>query len=210
MALRADTIAACASAIGAVASAVAAIYALLFLSHQEEIARTQLRATYLSNLFSKQVDGLASLQGTLSEFVERVAHDQIFDATEHDAGDDISDADIEKYYNRIKERYFRYDNVIYTIAAKTEAVYLVMPKSFAGVVERPKTASRNLTSSMKEFIEKKPTRAAFFTFAKDMRENVEQLDEWINTNVDCLRNILAGGQPITDGNVTPCITPLTN
>lgn len=77
MPFRADTIAACASAIGAIASAIAATYALVFLSHQEEIARTQLQATYLSNLFDKQVDSLASLQATTAEFSELVNHDQL-------------------------------------------------------------------------------------------------------------------------------------
>jgi hypothetical protein len=66
---KADTIAACASAVGAIASAFVAVYALSLAQHQEDIARDQLQATYLSNLYSKQVDSLAALQASLFDMM---------------------------------------------------------------------------------------------------------------------------------------------
>jgi hypothetical protein len=195
-------IAACASAIGAVASAVAAIYALVFLYHQEEIARTQLQATYLSNLFTKQVDSLASLQATLSEFFEMLFHDQMLDMIDNETTHNADD--ITKYYNHLKERYPTYDKMIYTISAKTAAVYLVVPKSLGKVVEIPLAAFKKITKTMREFIEGEPTKETFDRFGKDMREKLDTLGQWLDIYVDCLRNILAGGQPITVGNVTPC------
>jgi hypothetical protein len=201
MTFRAETIAACASAIGAVASAVAAIYALVFLYHQEEIARTQLQATYLSNLFSKQVDRLASLQATVSEFSEMIFHDQILEMI--DDNNTVNEAAVNDFYNRLKERYPTYDNMTYTIAARAAALYLVVPKSLGSVVEIPLAASKKITSTMKDFIKEKPTTETFKRFAKNMEKKLDPLGQWLDLYVDCLRNILADGQPITVGNVTP-------
>src|SRR5260370_12143223 len=68
--IRWDTIAAIASAIGAIASAGIAAYALQFISRQEEIARNQVQATYLSNLYARQVDNFAALETALKEFYD--------------------------------------------------------------------------------------------------------------------------------------------
>jgi hypothetical protein len=198
MAFRAETIAACASAIGAVASAVAAIVALVFLQHQEEIARTQLQATYLSNLFSKQVDSLGSLMATISEFTALVDHDKLYHMI---ASAEFKDSDIDTYYNRVKEQYSRYDNMSSTIFAKTEALYILVPKSLKQVIGTAFDASRDITSNMKNFIEKKPTKETYFKFSEEMQGPVDQLDRF---DVECLRKILASGQPITDYNVTSC------
>ena len=40
------------------------VYALLLGWHQEDIARGQLQATYLANVYSKQVDGLAAFNAS--------------------------------------------------------------------------------------------------------------------------------------------------
>jgi hypothetical protein len=68
--IRWDTIAAIASAIGAIASAGIAAYALKFISRQEEIAQNQVQATYLSNLYARQVDNFAALETALKEFYD--------------------------------------------------------------------------------------------------------------------------------------------
>jgi hypothetical protein len=47
-----------------VVSVAAAIYAVIFLSHQEEIAKGQLQATYFSYLYNKPVDSTAALQAS--------------------------------------------------------------------------------------------------------------------------------------------------
>jgi len=72
---KADTVAACASAIAAIASAFVAAYALIFLSHQEDIAKQQVRATYESNLYSKQVDGFAALMTILNDLDKLIVTD---------------------------------------------------------------------------------------------------------------------------------------
>src|SRR5258708_1365434 len=66
--LEPNTIATIASAIAAIASAFAAIVALLYLAHQEDTAKEQLRATYLSNLYNKQVDSFGALQLAIRDF----------------------------------------------------------------------------------------------------------------------------------------------
>jgi hypothetical protein len=60
--------AAVASAIAAGFSAYAAIHTFSYLARQEELARQQLKATYLSNLYSKQVDIIAAAVAADSTF----------------------------------------------------------------------------------------------------------------------------------------------
>ena len=59
--LGSEAIAAIAGAIGAIASAVIAVYALVVLVRQEDIAKNQVRATFLSNLYTKQAEGFTAL-----------------------------------------------------------------------------------------------------------------------------------------------------
>jgi hypothetical protein len=94
--VRPDTIAACASALAAVASAIVAAYALVFLSHQEDIAKQQLQATYLSNLYTKQVDGIAALQNATQEFETSDFYQKVAAAVFGDI------PDLPKYQNDIK------------------------------------------------------------------------------------------------------------
>ncbi len=69
----AETVAAVASAVGTIASALLAAYGVTFLSHQEDIAKQQLQATYLSTLYSKQVDSFATFAAALSDFDHEIA-----------------------------------------------------------------------------------------------------------------------------------------
>ena len=200
MPFRADTIAACASAIGAIASAIAATYALVFLSHQEEIARTQLQATYLSNLFDKQVDSLASLQATTAEFSELVNHDQLVGIQNIDY-DHARAGVINTYYKTLKDQYSKYDNMIYTMDAKTEAVFLVVPESLLRIVQIPLNTSSKIASAVKEFTKGEPTKETFNAFAADVSKNLDALAQWQDLYLNCFRDILAGGKPMTANNV---------
>jgi hypothetical protein len=73
MAVRADTIAACASAVAAVASAVVAGYAIVLALHQEDIARNQLKASYLSNLYGRQIDTISALDASVGDVIGKGA-----------------------------------------------------------------------------------------------------------------------------------------
>src|SRR5258708_8683301 len=66
--LEPNTIATIASAIAAIASAFAAIVALLYLAHQEDTAKEQLRATYLSNLYTNQLKTFSPLPFAFPHF----------------------------------------------------------------------------------------------------------------------------------------------
>lgn len=81
--VRWDSLAAIASALAAFASALIAWEALRYLPRQEDLVKAQVEATYLNNLYSKQVDAFAEFKTALVDVI-KAHYVQRLRAVEHD------------------------------------------------------------------------------------------------------------------------------
>jgi hypothetical protein len=77
--MKTDTFAAYTSAVAAIASAVVAIFALVEAQRQEDIAKQQVQAAYLSNLYSRQTDAYGTLMVSVIDFMNTIGQDDNID-----------------------------------------------------------------------------------------------------------------------------------
>jgi hypothetical protein len=198
--MRADTIAACASAVGAIASAVAAVYALSFLSHQEDIARNQLQATYFTNLYTKQYENFSSLQTALVAFSSFIGHDEVVSET---AGVVRFD---NKYKERLDSRYAELKRVSVDVIERLQAFDIISPRSLRPFLTPPEEWVNTVESGFVDLKNKTTPEQASSLRAIILRV-AQNMFVWKDHIFPCIDNILSTGQPITDSGIAVCNIP---
>jgi hypothetical protein len=192
--IRWDTIAAIASAISAIVSAGIAAYALSFLSRQEEIARNQLQATYLSNLYARQVDNFAALETALSEFYEQTGVLRISSAPK----------EIAKYQGDVTSNMDAFHRARSNLIRRWHAMNLTAPRSFNRVADEVSIVTNEILERASEFVQAEATQERFNAFNEEMKEGFRRLDAWYTQAPECVRNIFIKGYTITDEGLADC------
>jgi hypothetical protein len=205
--VRWDTVAAIASAIGAVASAAIAAYALLFFVHQEDIARNQLEATYQSNVYSKQVDSLAALQVALNNFQNSpliddlsIGQTMLYSAT-------LNDDMIDKYQTSvIKDR----DLLIETIpkiSVAAEELALISPDPIRNTLGELFRLLYEIRATMFRYAIVKMHKDDVQNFSTDTRKLVDEVSSLQQDLERCFGDSLPHGYPLTEDRVKDCQLP---
>jgi hypothetical protein len=193
--MRMDVVAAVASAVGAVASAIVAIYALSYLAPQEEIARGQLRATYLSILYNKQVDGFAALEVSVLNFLVKA---QKLRAPSVAVANNISRLSSNEWAQLIKEALSGRDEFATDVKLKTTSVALVFPDALRDAITVPSRAVNEIMWEADTFSRSAGTDQDFSRYASSTDTNFSELDQWIKKMPDCVQSIFGRGAPITN------------
>jgi hypothetical protein len=194
--MRAETSAAVASAVAAVASAAAAICALIFLSHQEEIARSQLQATYFSNLYSKQVDSTGALEASILEFYEqtKILHDAF-------PPDYAYVRDFQSELRKNSDNYHKAQRIVVLRAKQTA---LVMPKSFGALSDHLSSMMYDLLGFADKFATSEPEKDKLESFATAMNEAFGRLSSWYDQVPECLHRSFVRGSYVTEESLLAC------
>jgi hypothetical protein len=192
--IRADTVAAIASAIGALASAFIAAYALLFLSHQEDIAQKQLQATYLSNLFAKQVDAVAAVQTELSEFYEKTAILRRQPAAQ----------DLTKFQTEVTANLDAINHAHNNLVRALNVLSLISPDSLSQLSDEISSVTYKTLRQAGEFAQGDPTPERFAAFSHQMADAFGRINGWYLKSHKCFKSILAQGKTIANEEIQSC------
>jgi hypothetical protein len=200
--LEPSTVATVASAIAAVASAIAAVVALIYLAHQENTAREQLRATYLSSLYTKQVDSFAALELSIRDF-EDVADRLHFD----DAGSgNVHLSDLNQYHSDVVKEFDAYRKSARTVWDRVEVLRLVTPKSLEQIISAPGIYINSISVKAYDFTVQAPTQNTFDSLMKDTSVAYKLLNQWKQSVPKCIQTIFIQGTPITADDAKTCGT----
>jgi hypothetical protein len=202
--IRAETIAAVASAIAAVASAIVAAYALVFLSHQEEIAKKQVRATYLTNLYNKQVDSFAALETALSKVEASSAGLHIRRLY---LRKQLDDSFQNLYKEALSAGYEQFNSDLDVLAAKTDELSLVTPETFTQIAQQPIKRYLAIRDEVSGFLLASQSLDAFHALQASIEIHQANLALWKKYVIPCARRILAKGNPIISQELDHCEMP---
>jgi hypothetical protein len=197
-----DTVAAVASAIGAIASAAVAIYALRYASNQEEIARKQLQATYTSNLYSRQIDNLAALDAELVKFV-----DGQYKTKELMERPTVTSQLTSDILRGVLERAKSYDKEEYvSLFQRSTALSLVMPGGdIKNAIFLPTLAvltEVNVITTILESETLEPEK--MLELASTMRSTSAKIYDWRAHVLGCLSSPLSNGIPVPRDQISKC------
>jgi hypothetical protein len=163
---RPDIWGAFAGGIGAVASAVIAAVTLSFLSSQE-------KATYLSNLYNKQVDTLANLEVAYFEYANLLFDDHLVLPTRQEIGD------IAAFQQHLIARESDYRRADYKITNARLAAAVVAPQKLQELIGLPEGAAAHFFEAIKEFERQKPTEENLETFLRIIDDiNQTEVEDW--------------------------------
>ena len=197
--LEPNTVATIASAIAAIASAVAAIVALIYLAHQEDTAKEQLRATYLSNLYTKQVDSFGALELAIRDF-EDVADRLHFD---HGSGNVHMD-NLDQYHSNVVKEFETYRKSARAVWDKVETLLLVTPKSFEQIISAPGHNTNVISVAAYHFTLQPPTQETLNSLVKDASVSYKLLNQWKQSIPNCVQAIFVQGSPIKENDAKTC------
>ena len=196
--MRTDTIAACASAVGAIASAFLAAYALTYVSHQEQIARDQLQATYLANLYSKQIENFAGLQSKLDKLWLLSIRDQLLAPHINTA------AEAENYRSTLGKNAFEYKEMHYQIITSVAALKLLTPRNFHSSLQIAQETAATIYSEIESFLTLPYKEDSLKKFVDSIDPNLQLLLEWNEVVSECVQVPLSQGITITEERVKAC------
>jgi hypothetical protein len=193
--VRWETVAAIASAIGALASATVAIPALLLAKHQEDIAKDQVRATYLSNLYSKQVDAVASLENSISTF-------QVY-AAEHGL---FCDRPVSgKVFKKIQPDAVReYSRLLENIGQSQSVLSFTVVPPFAAYVAVPYALMSDLVQKSTDFVAKNGNDDGYNKLCNNNQVDLRELDNWRLKFSQCVQPIFVEGSNLTEDRLRVC------
>ena len=188
-------IAVVACAIAAVASGGAAIVALIYSNQATKIAENQLQATYLSNLYNKQVDGITALSSATNQVTSsdyflytqtiRIYPERISNIKDLQTGVKKSGAD---FNQRQLSSYF----------SAAHAVGLVSPLPLAMYMRFPITKLEDAMKAFNEYIVSLPTLDNLQHFSSLSNTAFDAFLE-SNQNIErCGQAVLPKGTPITE------------
>jgi hypothetical protein len=197
--LEPNTVATIASAIAAIASAVVAIVALIYLARQEGVAKEQLRATYLSNLYTKQVDSFGALELAIRDF-EDVADRLHFDY----GSSDVHMDNLDQYHSKVVKEFEIYRKSARTVWDKVETLLLVTPKSFEQIISAPGRNTNVISVAAYNFTLQPPTQEALNSLVKDASVSYELLNQWKQSVPKCIQAIFIQGSPIKESDAKTC------
>jgi hypothetical protein len=188
---RPEIIATVAAGIGALASAVIAAITLSFLSSQE-------KATYLSNLYNKQVDTLAGVETAAFEFMNLVYADHLIRPTRAEIGD------LAEFQKKLIARNGEYQKADYKITTARLSLALVAPKALDQAIGLPETTASNIIEAIREFEKASPTEETLNHLLQKVRESEAIVNDWDETVLACLEEYLPEGMPLDNGRIDKC------
>src|SRR5258708_1308557 len=197
--LEPNTIATIASAIAAIASAFAAIVALLYLAHQEDTAKEQLRATYLSNLYNKQVDSFGALQLAIRDFED--AADRL-----HFDNPSMHMSNLDQYHSDVVKEFDTYRKSARVVWDKIETLLLVTPKSFEQIISAPGYNTTFISNASYHFTLQSPTQETLNSLVNDTSKAYKFLNQWKHSVPKCIQAIFIQGSPIKENDAKTCNT----
>jgi hypothetical protein len=204
--LRAEMLAAIASAIAAGFSAYAAIHTFGYLERQENILRQekdvltqQLEATYLSNLYNKQVESIATLESAIFTFAKLTFADHLIPA------DQLKTNDIAAFEKTISGRHAEYLKAGLVINNAVNAVDLVAPSE---LTEQAISVSivyyTGIVAAIQDFKESAPNQDSWKVFVQKLSYANSVVDMWDDVVLPCMARWLGKGKPITTERVEEC------
>jgi hypothetical protein len=183
---------------GAIASAVVAAYALVFLSHQESIAQQQVKATYLANLYTKQVESIAALQAAFNEFDHTAYSVKAMAAVL----DPVSD--VPAFQSELKALQGAPFTKLNEVNIKRNSVTLITPKSFSAAVLDLDITYSGYEATIVTFLQGPSTEQASKQFSEQLRKIVDDIERKSNFVWGCASKILATGRPIDESTMSEC------
>lgn len=181
--MRAETIAAIASAIAATASAVVACLALQYAADQTIASRAQIEATYRSSLFSKQVDSIATLQAALTGLNRFLEQD--FGST--------ALGPVGPPTPEMQKRYVEFVSVAVNVNRAIESVRLVAPGTLDDYMLVPNEVIDQLYQAFHDGIRSQSGPDKLWNVSHRARDT---LPHWQRAVFRCLK--LTGGSPLDE------------
>jgi len=195
--IRWDTIAAIASAIGALASAAVAVYTLHISIYQQNIARDAVKATYQSNLYSKQVDQYANFRVAYRKVESSMMGIVLLLHLPSD-GEPLSTEEVLDIQGRVKETKEDMRNFL----SAASRLIVLSPKSIQD------TMYQNTNEGQFNFdfaTQKLPTGASSLgKYQEEIAGGHAKLDGWIEQLDACFGRSLVNGVPLTEESVEKC------
>jgi hypothetical protein len=193
---KAEVWAAVASAFAAFISIGAALTALIISLHQEAISRDQLRATYLSNLYTKQVEAISALEKgfpLFSRFSQE--HGGLY------CNADTADLFLRKYASNSKA----YTKLFADISDLTDALTYVVPDQLANFVNYPRTTIALTLSNAARFVGTKSTNVDDYRqFCGENDAHRTELHRKRTELFWCVQPVFQQGKPISKDALADC------
>jgi hypothetical protein len=189
-----------ANAVAAVASACAAIYALNVASSQVQVAKNQIEATYLSNLYTKQIDGIRSFETAVDNFIMSLKKDSLFDGAILVSADAMNE--IQSVMKSHRQQYF---DEYTQITNFSNVLKLVLPISLHKHLDYGRDASRTFLFRAIQFASTKASDASLKILYDEANRIDASTRKWHDQFFLCMHDVLQGGNAVTEATTKACI-----
>jgi hypothetical protein len=180
-------------------TACAAVYALHVASTQVSVAQDQLQATYLSNLYTKQIDGVGGLETALDNFSFLILRD----APALESLILASPDQFKAAQSAFRSHHDKYVDAYIQFMSSANLVKLTLPKSLQERVESGRQLSLQFLLSLQSWADASSGKSA--DAFGDLAFQYNKLTvQWRNELFSCTRGILQAGKAITDKEVQGC------
>jgi hypothetical protein len=189
-----------ANAVAAVASACAAIYALTVASSQVQVAKEQIGATYLSNLYTKQIDGIGSFETAIDKFTLFLERDALIDSPI------VLPLDLaRKIQSVMKSHQKEYLDIYTQVTYESNVLKLTMPMLLHKQLDYGVKTIGDFLFSITEFEGNEVSDTSVKSFSEGASRFLTSSHTWHDQFFKCMHDILQGGNPVTAAAAKACI-----
>jgi hypothetical protein len=188
-----------ANAVAAIASACAAIYALTVASSQVRVAKEQIDATYLSNLYTKQIDGIGSFETAIDKFTLFLDRDALIDISIVPTLDLATQIQSVMISHRNE-----YLDVYIQVTDDGNVLKLILPKLLHKHLDYGPKTIRDFLLTVTEFEKTKVSNASVKSFSEGASRFRASSLKWHDQFFKCMHDMLDGGKPVTQDLAKKC------